>query len=88
MRGSSSGSSLLFSCQGCNEVWLPRLASVIGERLFKLMRIRTDVRPDHPNQDGSAMKWLLIEKLAAPIDSGFFGETIALVPLRFQVWTE
>jgi hypothetical protein len=26
-----------------------------------------DVRPDHPNQDGSAIEWLLIEKLAAPI---------------------
>ena len=31
------------------------------------MRIRGDVRPDHPNHDGSAIKWLLIEKLAAAI---------------------
>ena len=31
------------------------------------MRIRSDVRPDHSNQDGSAIEWLLIEKLAAPI---------------------
>jgi hypothetical protein len=31
------------------------------------MRIRSDVRPDHSNQDGSAIKWLLIEKLAAAI---------------------
>jgi hypothetical protein len=31
------------------------------------MRIRSDVRPDHSNKDGSAIERLLIEKLAAAI---------------------
>src|SRR5712692_1371028 len=30
-------------------------------------RIRSDVRDDKSNENGSAIKWFLIEKLAAPI---------------------
>src|SRR5882672_1299759 len=61
------GCDLLFSCQHCNKVWLPRLASVVGERLLKTMRIRRDVRPNNSDEDGSAIEWLLIEEFAAPI---------------------
>jgi hypothetical protein len=41
------------SRQRRHKVWLPSLASVIRERLFKMVRIWSDVRKDVSNQDGS-----------------------------------
>src|SRR6266516_4563437 len=50
-----------------NPVYLPRFAPVIRERLFKTTRVRFDIRDDKADDDGSAIKWFLIKKLAATI---------------------
>src|SRR6266567_8336388 len=53
----------------CNPIDFPSLAAIIGERLLKVGRIRSDIGPDKSNQDGSAIRarWFRTEKLAASI---------------------
>src|SRR5438876_3265878 len=55
------------SRQCCDEVWLPSLASVIRERLFKMVRIRSGVCKDVANQYDSAVDRLLVDKLTVPV---------------------
>src|SRR5258708_4458984 len=45
----------------------PVVASIIRERLFKMARIRSDVRNNKSNKDGSAIQCFLVEKLATSI---------------------
>src|SRR6267143_5089950 len=58
---------IVHACVGRDPVYFPSLASIIRECLFKAARIRSDIRHDKSNVDGSAIKTFLIEKLAAPI---------------------
>ena len=59
---------LIFHPYVCrNPVHFPSLAAVFREGLFETARIRSDVRDDKPNIDGSAIKCFLVEKLAAAI---------------------
>src|ERR1700722_20923597 len=55
------------SGQGRGEIWFPGFSAVVGEGLFEMVGIRSDVRPDNPNEDGSAVVRLLIVELAAAI---------------------
>jgi hypothetical protein len=48
-------------------VYFPSLAPVIGKRLFKTARIRSDIRDDKSNKDGPPIECFLAIKLAAPI---------------------
>jgi len=58
---------IVHACVGRDPVYFPSLASIIRECLFKAARIRSDIRHDKSNVDGSAIQWFLIEKLAASI---------------------
>src|SRR5260370_38949662 len=51
-------------------VHFPSFDSIIRERLFKIARIRSDVRNNKSNKDGSAMHGFLVEKLAKSIPQG------------------
>ena len=66
-----------------NPVDFPSLASVIGERLFKVRRTRGHVRPNKSNQDNFAVNRILGEKLAASIlefaDLGWIQDAILAV---------
>jgi hypothetical protein len=46
---------------------LPRLADVIGIRLFVSVRIGRDVTPDSSHQDQPAIERVLVEELASPV---------------------
>src|ERR1700677_4896753 len=48
-------------------VHLPGLAAIVGECLFKVTGIRTDVHPDISHQNASAIKGFLVEEFAPPI---------------------
>src|SRR5262245_38593557 len=73
-----------------NPVSFPGLASIIGERLFKVRRIRVDVRPDVSNQNRSAIwaGWFLVEEFAAVVpefaDGGrtTHGAILAVGPIK------
>jgi len=52
---------------GRDPVYFPGLASIIRECLFKTARIRSDVRNNKSNKDGSAIECFLTEELAASI---------------------
>ena len=69
LRGTAFGLFLYFAFprQGCDKVWLPGFASITRKRLFEMMRVRCDIRPDHSDQDRATIECLLIEKLSAPI---------------------
>src|SRR5260370_23974062 len=54
-------------CVCRDPIHFPSLASIVRERLFKAARIRSDVRYNKSNQDGSVIECFLIEKLAASI---------------------
>jgi hypothetical protein len=63
-------------------VYFPGLAPVVREGLLKTARIGSNVRDNKSNNDGSAIKCFLGEKLAAPIfeapDHGWaHGTTVA-----------
>ena len=62
-----SSESLLHARIYRDPVDFPRLAPVIRECLFKMDRIRLDVRNDKSNKNGFAIEKLLVEKLAASI---------------------
>src|SRR5260370_37222804 len=51
-------------CVRRDPVHFPSLASIIRERLFKMARIRSDVRNNKSNKDGSAIQCFLVAKLA------------------------
>src|ERR1700735_5404149 len=57
----------LHPCVGCDPIHFPGLAAVVRKRLFKVARIRSDVRDNKSNKDGSGIECFLIEKLAASI---------------------
>src|SRR5260370_26650006 len=50
-------------CVRRDPVHFPSLASIIRERLFKMARIRSDVRNNNSNKDGSAIQCFRFEKL-------------------------
>src|SRR6266576_832327 len=58
---------IVHPCVGRNPIHFPRLASILGECLFKTARLRSDIRYNEPNQDGPVIEGFLIEKLAAPV---------------------
>jgi hypothetical protein len=58
---------IVHACVGRDPVYFPSLAPIIRECLFKAARIRSDIRHDKSNVDGSAIKAFLVEKLGAPI---------------------
>ena len=58
---------VLYPCERHYPVCFPSLAAIIRERLFKAGEVWGDVRKAIPNKDGSAIKWFVIEKLAAAI---------------------
>jgi hypothetical protein len=62
-------SFIFHQCLVRDPVDFPGLTSVIRERLFKVGRVRGDVRPNKSNQDRSAIRarWSRVEKLAASI---------------------
>src|SRR5580704_9009505 len=52
-----------------NPIHFPGLASIIGEGLLKVRRIRSDLRPDKSTQDGSTVRAgrFRVKKLSASI---------------------
>ncbi len=54
-------------CVYRDPVYFPSLAPIIRVCLFKAARIRSNIRDDETNKNGSTIKCLLVEKLAAPV---------------------
>src|ERR1700731_2467575 len=52
-----------------NPIHFPSLASILGEGLLEVRRIRSDLRPNKSTQDGSTIRagWFRVEKLPASI---------------------
>src|SRR6185295_15052166 len=59
--------SLLHSGVYRDPVYFPGLAAIIRERLFKPARIRSDVRNNKANKDGSTIERLLVVELTTSI---------------------
>src|ERR1700730_2788717 len=57
----------LHPCVYRDPVYFPGLAPIIRERLFKTARIRSDVRNNKSNKDGSTIECFLVEELPASI---------------------
>jgi hypothetical protein len=56
-----------FPRQQRNKIGLPGFPAIIGESLFKFVRILRDVRPNRPDQDSFVIERVLTQELSAPV---------------------
>ena len=63
----SSVALIFLSRQRRDKVRLPSPAPVSRERLFKMVRVRTDVCKEMSNQDGFALKRFVVDELATAV---------------------
>src|ERR1700722_2791216 len=66
-RGHLVAGRCLLARQCRDKIWFPGSAAVVGKRLFNVVGIWSNVRPDKSNKDSPSVERLLVEEFATAV---------------------